>query len=103
MIAPSRETVASFGATLNEILPSPLPDAGDNAEIQLTAVEASHAHSGLAVTLKLPRPPPASTVGGEPNPTSHFTAVGAVDTLEEDPHPPVATATTINSVATVEP
>src|SRR5262245_8006685 len=102
MMAPSREAVLSLGATLNEMLPSPFPDAGDNAEIQLTAVEASHAHSGLAVTLKLPRPPPASTVGGEPNESSHFTAVGAVETLEEDPHPPVATAATTNSVATAE-
>jgi hypothetical protein len=55
----------------------------------------------LAVTLKLPRPPPASTVGGELNETSHPTAVGFV-TLEEDSHPPVATAATTNSVATIE-
>ena len=101
-MAPSREPVLSLGATLNEMLPLPFPDAGDKAEIQLTEVEASHAHSGWAVTLKLPLPPPASTVGGEPSDTSHLTAVGAEDTLEEDPHPPVTTAATTNNVATVE-
>jgi hypothetical protein len=100
-MAPSRDPVLSFGATLNEMLASPFPDAGDNAEIQLTAVEASHAHSGLAVRLKLPRPPPASIVGGEPNEISHGTAVG-FDTLEEDSHPPMATAATINSAAIIE-
>jgi len=100
-MAPSRETVFSLGATLNEMVALPFPDVGDNAEIQLTAVETSHAHSALAVRLKLPRPPPASTVGGEPSETSHPTAVGAEDTLEE-PHPPAATAATTNSVATVE-
>ena len=102
MIAPSREPVLSLGATLNEMLASPFPDAGDNAEIQLTAVEASHAHSGLVVTLKLPRPPPDSSVGGEPNETSQPIAVGAEDTLEEDSHPPVATAATTNSVRSIE-
>jgi hypothetical protein len=102
MMAPSREPVFSLGATLNEMLASPFPDAGDNAEIQLTAVEASHAHSGLAVTLKLPRPPPASSVGGEPNKTSQPTAVGAEDTLEEDSQPPAATAATTNNVGSIE-
>jgi hypothetical protein len=101
MMAPSREAVLSLGATLNEMLALPFPDAGDNDEIQLTAVEASHAHSGLAVRLKLPRPPPGSIVGGEPNETSHATAVGAEDTLE-DSHPPAVTAATTNSVATIE-
>src|SRR5262245_41572949 len=100
-MAPSREAVLSLGATVNETVPLPFPDVGDNAEIQVIAVEASHAHSGWVVTLKLPRPPPASTVGGEPNETSHFTAVGAGDTLESDPHPPIVTAATTNSVATV--
>ena len=100
-MAPSRETVPSLAATLNEMLASPFPDAGDNPEIQFTAVEASHAHSGLVVRLKLPRPPPASTVGGEPSEISQLTAVGA-DTLESDPHPPIATAATTNSVAIVE-
>jgi hypothetical protein len=100
-MAPSREPVLSFGATVNVMLALPFPDAGDNAEIQLTAVEASHAHSGLAVRLKLPRPPPASTVGGEPNEISHGTAVG-FDTVEEDSHPPIATAATTNSVAAID-
>jgi hypothetical protein len=101
-IVPSREAVLSLRATLNVMVALPLPDAGDNPEIQLTAVEASHAHSASAVRLMLPRPPPASTVGGEPNETSQLSAVGAEDTLEEDSHPPIATAATTNSMATAE-
>jgi hypothetical protein len=99
-MAPSRETVFSLGATLNVTVASPFPDVGDNAEIQVTAVEASHAHSALAVRLKLPRPPSASTVGGEPSETSHPTAVGFE--TDEDPQPPVATAATTNSAVTAE-
>jgi hypothetical protein len=99
-MAPSREAVLSLRATLNEMLASPFPDEGDNSEIQLTAVEACHAQSALAVRLKLTRPPAASTVGGEPNETSHPTSVG--DTLESDPHPPAATAATTNNIATVK-
>jgi len=98
-MAPSREAVLSLRATLNEMLASPFPDEGDNSEIQVAAVEACHAHSALAVRLKLTRPPAASTVGGEPNETSHPTSVG--DTLESA-HPPAATAATINNVATVK-
>ncbi len=45
-MAPSREAELSFGATLNATVLFPFPDAGDNPEIQLTVVEASHAHSG---------------------------------------------------------
>ena len=96
-MAPSREAVFSLTATVNEIVPFPFPDAGDNAEIQLIAVEASHAHSGCVVTLKLPRPPPASTLDGEPNETEHFTSVGAEETSEVDPHPPTTTAATTNN------
>lgn len=104
MMEPSREVPLSFDAALNAIVPLPLPDAGDTAEIQLTAVEASHAQSGSALTLKLPRPPPASTVDGDPNATSHLTALGAEETPADDsPHPPIATAaTTTNRIATVE-
>ncbi len=104
MTVPSREEPLSLGAAVNAMVPLPLPEAGDSAEIQLTAVEASHAQSGSAVTLKLPRPPLASTVGGEPNAISHRTDVGPEDTLEEEsPHPPVVTAaTTTNSITTAE-
>jgi hypothetical protein len=101
MMAPSRGAVLSFGATLNAMVLLPLPDAGDTAEIQLTVAEASHAHSDSAVTLKLPRPPPASTVGGEPSATSHLTAVGPEEALEEESQPPVVTAaTTMNRITT---
>jgi hypothetical protein len=93
--------VSSLRATLNEMLPSPFPDAGDKSEIQLTAAEASHEQSDLAVRLRLTRPPLASTVGAEPNETSHLTSV-AEETPESDAHPPVATAATTLSVATVE-
>ena len=102
MMAPSREEAPSLGATLNAMVLLPFPEVGDSPEIQLTAAEASHEHSASAVTLKLPRPPPASSIGGEPNATSHLSAVGPSDTPEEDPHPPIATAATTNSVATVE-
>jgi hypothetical protein len=101
MMEPSRVVPLSLGATLNAMVLLPLPEAGDTAEIQVTAAEASHAHSGSAVTLKLPRPPPESSVGGEPNATSHRTAVGE-EALEES-HPPVATAaTTTNRTTTAE-
>jgi hypothetical protein len=104
MMEPSREVPVSLGATVNAMVPLPLPEAGDTAEIQLTAVEASHAHSGSAVTLKLPRPPPASSVAGEPSATSQLTDDGPAETPEEDsPHPPVATAATIiSSIPTAE-
>jgi len=101
MMTPSRAVPLSLGETLNAIVLLPLPEAGDTPEIQLTAAEASHEHSDPAVTLKLPRPPPASSVAGEPNPTSHLTSVGPEDALES--HPPVATAaTTTNRTTTAE-
>jgi len=47
----------------------PCPEAGDNAEIQFTELVAVHAHSGCAVTAKLPEPPAASIIVVEPNDT----------------------------------
>jgi hypothetical protein len=32
--------------------------------IQFAALEAVHAHSGCVVTANVPRPPPASIIGG---------------------------------------
>jgi hypothetical protein len=101
-MAPSRDEGFSLGATLNAIVLVPFPDVGESSEIQFTAVEASHPHCASAVTPKLPRPPAASSVGGEPNATSHRTAVGASGTLADVSHPPTATAATTNSIATVE-
>jgi hypothetical protein len=45
-MAPSRDALLSLGATVNVMVPLPCPEVGDNPEIQLTVVEASHAHSG---------------------------------------------------------
>jgi hypothetical protein len=67
---PSRTDVPSLGVTRNVTSPLPCPDVGDNDEIQLADVEASHAHSGCAVTRKLPVPPSASIIiAVEPNDT----------------------------------
>ena len=66
---PSRAEAPSLAATRNVTLPLPCPDAGDNPEIQLADVDASHAHSGCAVTAKLPEPPAASIIVVEPSDT----------------------------------
>jgi hypothetical protein len=63
-IMPSRADVPSFAATRNDTLAVPCPDGGDNAEIQLTLVDASQPHSGCVVTASAPEPPPASNIGG---------------------------------------
>jgi hypothetical protein len=53
-----------LAATRNDTFAVPCPEAGDNAEIQFTFVEASHAHSGCVVTASDPAPPLASIIAG---------------------------------------
>jgi hypothetical protein len=61
---PSRAADPSLAATRNDTLAVPCPDAGTNAEIQFTLVEASHAHSGCVLIDTEADPPPASISGG---------------------------------------
>jgi hypothetical protein len=63
-MSPSRADVASFGATRNDTSPVPWPEPGDTADIQLTELEAVHAHSGCVVIENLLAPPAASIAGG---------------------------------------
>lgn len=71
----------------------PCPDAGDNPEIQLAFVEASHVHSGCVVIASEPVPPPASIIGGDASDTMHFTGFGPVVlTVDDVSQPETSTA-----------
>ena len=52
--------------------------------IQSAADEASHAHSGSVVTLKVPTPPAASTVGAVFSVNEHFARLGLVMVTDDD-------------------
>src|SRR5262245_32039916 len=101
----SRTDAPSLAETLNDTLPLPCPDVGDNPLIQSTDVDAVHAHSGWAVTENDPVPPPASTAGGVVSDNAHFpasAAVGLVITVEELSHPLTNTAATSTDAAATD-
>ena len=93
----------SLAATRKDTSAEPCPDAGVNDEIQLTFVDASHAHSGCVEMLREPVPPPASIIGGAPSDTTHLTGLGLVLTVEDVPHPDTRTATTSATPAVNNP
>jgi hypothetical protein len=62
-MSPSRATDRGLDAARNVTWPVPCPDVGANSEIQLTCVDALHAHSGCVVTVTVPVPPLASMLG----------------------------------------
>lgn len=83
----------SLASTRKDTSAEPCPDAGVNAEIQLTFVDASHAHSGPVEMPREPVPPMASIIGGAPSDTTHLTGLGLVLTVEDVPHPDRTSAT----------
>jgi hypothetical protein len=80
-ISPLRAAEPSFAATRYARSPPPWPETGEMLEIQFTVLEAFHAHSGCAVTLTEPDPPPASIIGGVVAVSSHFADVGLTATV----------------------
>jgi hypothetical protein len=76
MMSPSRPDPPSLGETRNSTSLLPCPDAGASPEIQFTALDAVHAHSGCAATENLVAPPPASTTDGAASDTWHLTGSG---------------------------
>src|SRR5262245_40470841 len=80
---PSRAVNPSLANTLNDTSAGPWPLAGDNAVIQPTLLDASHAHSRCVVTLSEPVPPTASIIGGVFSTTTHFTGFGPELTVED--------------------
>ena len=63
-MSPSRPDSPSLGATRNSTLPVLCPEPGKNPEIQFTALDAVHVHSGWAVIEKVAAPPSAATSDG---------------------------------------
>ena len=61
VIVPVRDVVAEFAATLNVTVPLPDPLAPPVIVIQLSLVDAVHAHPAPLVTVNDPVPPPAAT------------------------------------------
>ena len=60
---PSRCELPSLGVTRSSTVALPCPEDGDS-EIHGAPLVAVHAHSGFVVTVRVPVPPPASTIGG---------------------------------------
>jgi hypothetical protein len=84
---PSRAANPSLADTLNDTSAGPWPLAGDNAEIQPTLLDASHAHSRCVVMLSEPVPPTASIIGGVFSATTHLTGFGPELTVEDVSQP----------------
>jgi hypothetical protein len=76
---------------------------GVNAEIQLTFVDASHAHSGCAVMLRDPVPPTASITTGTPSDTTHLTGLGPALTVVDVSQPDTSDATSNAALAVTNP
>ena len=93
----------SLAATRKDTSAEPCPDAGVNAEIQLTFVDASHAHSGCVKMLREPVAPTASIIGGAPSDTTHLTGLGLVLTVEDVSHPDTSSATSSPTPAVNNP
>jgi hypothetical protein len=93
----------SLAATRKDTFAEPCPDPGVNAEIQLTLVDASHAHSGCVEMLREPVPPTASNIGGAPSETTHLTGLGLVLSVEDVPHPDTSNATSSPTPAMNDP
>ena len=56
-ISPSRLEGSGLGATRNSTVLVPCPEVGDSPESQFAAVDTSHGHSGVVVTVTVPVPP----------------------------------------------
>jgi hypothetical protein len=59
MIVPARCVVAALGATLNVIVPLPVPVVAPVTVIQLAVLYVLHAHAAPVVIVTEPVPPPA--------------------------------------------
>jgi hypothetical protein len=101
-MSPSRADASSLGVTRNSTLPLPCPEAGDNPEIQFTALDTVHAHSGCVAIDNLAGPPPASTTDGFVSDTPHLTDSGPVPVtvVVEDALQPAVTAAATRTTAT---
>src|SRR5262245_61075041 len=95
-MVPSRAAASSLAATLKDTVAMPCPDAGDNAKIQPTFVDASQVHSGCVVTASEPVPPAASIIGTGARVIEHLTGFGPVESVDD----PVSQAE-INAAATL--
>ena len=84
-ISPSRTEGRGLGATRNSTVLEPCPDAGERPDSQFAAVETSHGHSGVVVTVIAPVPPSGPILGEEAaSATWHFNGVGAAVTSDLD-------------------
>ena len=101
-MSPSRADDPSLGVTRNSTSPLPCPEAGDNPEIQFTALDTVHAHSGCVAIDNLAAPPPASTTEGFASDTPHLTGPGPVPVtvVVEDALQPAVTAAANKTTAT---
>jgi hypothetical protein len=96
-MSPCRADDPSLGVTRNSTSPLPWPEAGDNPEIQFTALDTVQPHSGCVAIDKLATPPSASTTDGLASDTPHLTAPGPVPVtvvVEDALQPAVAAAAT---------
>jgi hypothetical protein len=77
-----------FAATWNSTWAFPWPDAGETREIQLTAADVVHAHSGDVETETVPVPPlePIEVEAGD-TARAHFEGEGptVIDDVEPQP------------------
>ena len=101
-MSPSRADDPSLGVTRNSTSPLPCPEAGDNPEIQFTALDTVHPHSGCVAIDNLAAPPPASTTDGFASDTGHLTGSGPVPVtiVVEDALQPAVTAAATRTTAT---
>lgn len=85
-----RSRAAGFGVTVYVIVALPWPLVGEPSASHSAPDRASHAHSRLTVSVIVPLPPSAATVGGVAASVTPQRAseVGAVACVEDDPPQP---------------
>ena len=97
-ISPSRMAGAGFAPARNSTVPLPWPEVGERSVIQFTGVVTVQAHSGCAVTVTAPVPPPETMFEGAARESWHFGGVGPVVTVDvEESQPATIIATTVSA------
>ena len=103
-ISPCRLEGWGLGATRNSTVLVPCPDAGESSDIQFAAVDTSHGHSGVVVTVMVPVPPSGPMLEElAARATWHFKGVGAAVTSDLDSQAPTIKAELRTAANRAEP